>query len=103
MLQAVRIRLRLLSPDEYQELLMALGVTVDDQKEGDIPATAEEPLELTADFEAEQDPFEQFEPRTFERIVLLGTPKRLSLGESDETSFGQSFDAFTPPPFGGQP
>ncbi|MCA9023770.1 MAG: hypothetical protein KDA86_01025 [Planctomycetaceae bacterium] len=103
MLQAVRIRLRLLSPDEYQELMTALGVTVDDDSEGDIPATAEEPLDLTAEFEAEQDPFEQFEPRTFERIVLLGTPKRLSLGESDETSFGQSFDAFTPPPFGGQP
>ena len=102
-LQAVRIRLRLLSPDECQELMTALGVTVDDDSEGDIPATAEEPLDLTAEFEAEQDPFEQFEPRTFERIVLLGTPKRLSLGESDETSFGQSFDAFTPPPFGGQP
>ncbi len=100
-LKAIRIRLRLLSPEEHQELMTSLGFT--EEPEDTDQSVSEVPLELAGGFDTDEDPFVEFEARTFERTILMSAPQPLTLGKDEGTSFRQGTATSSAPIFGGQP
>lgn len=108
-LKAIRVQFRLLSSEEHNELMTALGADEPAEADGvdemsafdaEIPPTDEA---LMAEFSEEDDPFAAFEPRTFERIILLSPVRRLELGEESDGMFGVGTGSFSTQVSGGLP